>query len=114
MLPPSDAESTLRTNGNGARTKLVTAILSAISSCVPWRTHAGATGAMPPCQGLIRRMMAPRLQWALGRLVVIFLLICSARAADPLVYVGTDTGSGSKGIYAFRLQMKSGKLAPLG
>ena len=47
-------------------------------------------------------------------LVVLVLLVCSARAADPLVYVGTYTGSGSKGIYAFRLQMKSGKLAPLG
>jgi 6-phosphogluconolactonase len=31
-----------------------------------------------------------------------------------LVYVGTYTGSGSQGIYAFRLQTKTGKLTPLG
>jgi 6-phosphogluconolactonase len=34
-------------------------------------------------------------------------------AADPLVYVGTYTRGGSRGIYAFRFQ-SSGKLVPLG
>ena len=42
------------------------------------------------------------------------LLASASRAADPLVYVGTYTGTGSKGIYAFRLQTKTGKLTPLG
>ena len=50
----------------------------------------------------------------MNRLFVICLLVWSARAADPLVYVGTYTDSGSQGIYAFRLQSKTGKLAPLG
>src|SRR5579872_4172079 len=59
-------------------------------------------------------MMSPRLKWTLSRFLAVLLLACAARAADPLVYVGTYTGSGSKGIYAFRLQMKTGKLAPLG
>ncbi len=35
------------------------------------------------------------------------------QAADPLVYVGTYTRGGSRGIYAFRFQ-PSGKLVPLG
>lgn len=35
------------------------------------------------------------------------------QAADPLVYVGTYTRGGSRGIYAFRFQ-SSGKLVPLG
>jgi 6-phosphogluconolactonase len=35
------------------------------------------------------------------------------QAADPLVYVGTYTRNGSRGIYAFRFQ-SSGKLVPLG
>ncbi len=38
----------------------------------------------------------------------------AARAADSLVYVGTYTGSGSKGIYAYRLQLKTGKMTSLG
>src|SRR5262249_19320696 len=39
---------------------------------------------------------------------------CSlAPAADPLVYVGTYTRNGSRGIYAFRFQ-SSGKLVSLG
>ncbi|MBZ5725583.1 MAG: lactonase family protein [Acidobacteriia bacterium] len=37
-----------------------------------------------------------------------------ARAADPLVYAGTYTNNGSRGIYAFRFQTATGKLAPLG
>jgi 6-phosphogluconolactonase len=42
------------------------------------------------------------------------LLVCSfAQAADPLVYVGTYTRNGSRGIYAFRFQ-PSGKLVSLG
>jgi len=45
---------------------------------------------------------------------VILGLAASAYAADPLVYVGTYTDSGSKGIYAFRLQTKQAKLLPLG
>jgi 6-phosphogluconolactonase len=36
-----------------------------------------------------------------------------AQAADPLVYVGTYTRNGSRGIYAFRFS-PSGKLEPLG
>ena len=36
-----------------------------------------------------------------------------AQAADPLVYVGTYTRGGSRGIYAFRFE-SSGKLVPLG
>jgi 6-phosphogluconolactonase len=35
------------------------------------------------------------------------------QAADPLVYVGTYTRNGSRGIYAFRFQ-SSGKLVPIG
>jgi 6-phosphogluconolactonase len=51
----------------------------------------------------------------LNRLLGFLLLACAARAADPLVYIGTYTGNGSgQGIYAFRLQTKTGKLAPLG
>lgn len=43
------------------------------------------------------------------------LLVASSlvQAADPLVYVGTYTRNGSKGIYAFRFQ-SSGKLVPIG
>lgn len=48
------------------------------------------------------------------RLLPLLLLACAARSADPLVYIGTYTDSGSKGIYAFRLQMKKGKLEPMG
>src|SRR6187549_1413749 len=35
-------------------------------------------------------------------------------AADYIAYIGTGGGGGSKGIYAFRFDSKSGKLAPLG
>lgn len=48
------------------------------------------------------------------RLLSLLFLACVARAADPLVFIGTYTDSGSKGIYAFRLQMKKGRLEPLG
>jgi 6-phosphogluconolactonase len=37
-----------------------------------------------------------------------------AIAADPLVYVGTYTKNGSRGIYAFRFNSASGKLSSLG
>src|SRR3954471_5933291 len=37
-----------------------------------------------------------------------------AQAADPLVYVGTYTRGGSRGIYAFRFNQSSGKLTSLG
>src|SRR4051794_20577683 len=37
-----------------------------------------------------------------------------AQAADPLVYVGTYTRGGSRGIYAFRFNGSSGKLTSLG
>ena len=47
-------------------------------------------------------------------LAVLLLASAAAYAADPLVYVGTYTDSGSKGIYAFRMQSKTGKLTPLG
>jgi len=46
--------------------------------------------------------------------ICLILFAGAIRAADPLVYVGTYTGSGSKGIYAFRLQTKNGKLTALG
>ena len=44
------------------------------------------------------------------RLFIVFLIGCALHAADPLLYVGTS----GKGIYAFRLQAKSGKLSALG
>src|SRR5262245_31582336 len=52
-------------------------------------------------------------------LAIFFLADHSARAAQSqpneyLVYVGTYTGKKSKGIYAYRLEMKSGALKPLG
>jgi 6-phosphogluconolactonase len=37
-----------------------------------------------------------------------------AQAADPLVYVGTYTRNGSRGIYAFRFNEAAGKLTSLG
>src|SRR5437763_14539632 len=40
--------------------------------------------------------------------------VFSAAAADPLVYVGTYTRGGSRGIYAFRFKQSSGKLTSLG
>jgi len=40
--------------------------------------------------------------------------ISCAYAADPLVYVGTYTRNGSRGIYAFRFNSSSGKLSSLG
>ena len=55
-----------------------------------------------------------RLQSGLKRLLLLALLACAARAADPLVYIGTYSDGGSKGIYVFRLQMKKGRLEPLG
>lgn len=48
------------------------------------------------------------------QICVFLLLAASAWAADPLVFVGTYTGSGSKGIYSFRLQIKTGKVTGLG
>jgi 6-phosphogluconolactonase len=50
----------------------------------------------------------------LKHLCVFLLLAGAAWPADPLVYVGSYTGSGSKGIYSFRLQVKTGKLTSLG
>ena len=47
-------------------------------------------------------------------LLALFLTAISvASAADPLVYVGTYTKNGSRGIYAFRFS-SSGKLTPIG
>lgn len=48
------------------------------------------------------------------RLLPLLLLACAAHASDSLVFVGSYTDSGSKGIYAFRLQMKKGRLERLG
>ena len=50
------------------------------------------------------------------------LLVCAgslatlagAASADYFVYIGTYTGQQSKGIYAFRLETATGKLAPVG
>jgi 6-phosphogluconolactonase len=44
----------------------------------------------------------------------ILLAFSSAQAADPLVYVGTYTRNGSRGIYAFRFNQAAGKLTSLG
>ena len=38
----------------------------------------------------------------------------AARGGSSLVYIGTYTGPKSKGIYAYRLDGKSGALEPLG
>ena len=49
------------------------------------------------------------------RIAAAAALWCAAAAgADSLVYVGTYTRDGSRGIYGFRLQPKTGKLQPLG
>jgi 6-phosphogluconolactonase len=51
----------------------------------------------------------------LTRVLSCLLLIgATLRGADPLVFIGTYTDNGSKGIYAFRMQTKTGKLTPLG
>jgi len=43
------------------------------------------------------------------------LTLFTARAADKMrVYIGTYTGGGSKGIYAYELGLKNGALTPLG
>jgi len=42
------------------------------------------------------------------------LSLSIAQAADPLVYVGTYTRNGSRGIYAFRFNEAAGKLTSLG
>jgi 6-phosphogluconolactonase len=67
--------------------------------------------------GIIRQY----LDWA-G--IIAFLMICSvvlavaegdkASKGSTLVYVGTYTGSGSQGIYAYRLYLSSGALTPIG
>lgn len=44
----------------------------------------------------------------------LLIAVCCANAADPLVYVGTYTRNGSRGIYAFRFNSSSGKLTPIG
>jgi 6-phosphogluconolactonase len=48
------------------------------------------------------------------RLLVFLLATLVCRGAEVLVYVGTHTGHGSKGIYAWRFRTESGKLSPLG
>lgn len=54
------------------------------------------------------------IQWALKHLLALFLAAGAAHAADPLVYIGTYTDSGSKGIYGFRLQSKNGRMTSMG
>ncbi len=52
-----------------------------------------------------------------SRLLLLLPLLLSALAAgaaDSLVYVGTYTTNGGRGIYAFRFQTATGKLSPLG
>jgi 6-phosphogluconolactonase len=44
----------------------------------------------------------------------LFLVLSGAYAADPLMYAGTYTRNGSRGIYAFRFNTSSGKLTSLG
>jgi 6-phosphogluconolactonase len=44
----------------------------------------------------------------------LLLAALTCHAADVLVYVGTHTSHGSKGIYGFRFRTESGKLSPLG
>ncbi|HWC96745.1 MAG TPA: lactonase family protein [Candidatus Sulfopaludibacter sp.] len=47
-------------------------------------------------------------------LILLLAATLTSRAADFLVYAGTHTGSGSKGIYAWRFRTESAKLTPLG
>jgi 6-phosphogluconolactonase len=47
-------------------------------------------------------------------LIGILLACVSAQAAEYLVYAGTYTRQGSKGIYAFRFETSSGKITSLG
>ncbi len=44
----------------------------------------------------------------------LLLIASAASAADYIVYAGTYTREGSKGIYAFRFQTTNGKISPLG
>ena len=44
----------------------------------------------------------------------LLVALSCAYAADPLVYVGTYTRNGSRGIYAFRFHSSTGKLSSLG
>jgi 6-phosphogluconolactonase len=57
--------------------------------------------------------MIKRLLFALALLVTVCSL-CPAAPREYFVYIGTYTGKKSQGIYAFRLQMGSGELKPIG
>ncbi len=59
-------------------------------------------------------MRGRRQHFIVCPILTLLLLAGAAHAADPLIYIGTYTGTGSKGIYAFRLQTKTGKLTSLG
>ena len=47
-------------------------------------------------------------------LPLIFLTSCAAPEHGYLVYVGTYTGHGSEGIYAYRFNPAKGDLSPIG
>src|SRR6266404_1765981 len=82
------------------------------AGCGRW---AAADGVTQSGWSRVRRRSVARLCVALA-LVLMVLLTRSAEATDHkyIVYIGTYTGSGSKGIYAYRFDASTGKVDPIG
>jgi 6-phosphogluconolactonase len=72
--------------------------------------HIGVTVTRPFAQG-VRRLRAFR---QVCLLAVLLVVSAEAFASGFLLYVGTYTGKGSEGIYAFRFDPVTGETSPIG
>ncbi len=64
-----------------------------------------------PSGGRFRQRRIPAL---LGLLIALLVAAADARAAKEFLYVGTYTGAGSQGIYAYRFDPGTGRASPVG